>query len=717
MRRATLLMLRVLALAAGVAALADAPGLPRPLSRLRIYVVDASLSVRAAAGERLPVPTVELALDLVRRDVGRLAPDDRFAVVAFDGEIRVFDHEVPLSLPPVAVHRSEAAAALGAALALARPDRVNEIVLFSDGRFEGDVAAVAAGRGIPVLTMPLGAVEPGDARIASVEAPAAAPPGARFEVRVTVASGVDGDAVVRLAGQEQPVRLMRGARHELVFPEATGAESTAELVFPDSCPENNRWPFLVAPADPRPRVLVLGGFTTSPVAALLEREARVERSGALESFDAVVVEELAEPPGALREYVKGGGTLLTLGGGLAYAPWEGSPVEEVLPVWPFPRESVATAIVLDVSGSMADKENWANAKRRVLEATRFLSERDPFVMITFAGTPQVHITGRLDRARLSRALDQVRPGGPTEIVPAVRAAAEALRSADAPRKLIVVITDGVTEEKEQVQRAAFAQIEAEGIPLQAVVTAPTDQLHGLPQIPAAGVDSILEPLRKLFERSKSLVIENPAGSEVLRANRTDPREDAEVLMRVEGAPLLALRRVGRGRSGAYTSALTAEWGGRPEHVARLWERLRPDRAGDPASARFDGRSVRVTWKVSRAPEGPVTWTQGERKGEARLTWRAADRVEAQIVPEGPGRLRIAGPSRLDFEVPYSPELSSLGRDDGPLRLLAERTGGTFNGLDRWQPPARAAAAPGRLFYGIAALLLFVGEALLGVVWK
>ena len=65
---------------------------------------------------------------------------------------------------------------------------------------------------------------------------------------------------------------------------------------------------------------------------------------------------------------------------------------------------------------------------------------------------------RGDVAKLRAELARVRPGGPTNIVEAARAAARHLRGVALPTKLAVLITDGETVETTEQQETAFADL-------------------------------------------------------------------------------------------------------------------------------------------------------------------------------------------------------------------------------------------------------------------
>lgn len=71
---------------------------------------------------------------------------------------------------------------------------------------------------------------------------------------------------------------------------------------------------------------------------------------------------------------------------------------------------------------------------------------------------------------------------------------------------------------------------------------------------------------------------------LLGYNRTRPREDAELLVEVNGDPLVAVRQVGSGRTGVFTSDMSPHWAPPPfmewAGYAPLWRALATWTAGE-----------------------------------------------------------------------------------------------------------------------------------------
>ena len=135
------------------------------------------------------------------------SPDDRFAILTFGADTRIdqpFGRSNLDEGDAVAGRdeRTNIANALEMAASLFPPDAPKRIVLLSDGnQTAGDVmraAEVVAAQGVQVDVVPLLAVPGVDAAVTEVGPPNALRAEESFEVRVTVASTTQGEAVLRL---------------------------------------------------------------------------------------------------------------------------------------------------------------------------------------------------------------------------------------------------------------------------------------------------------------------------------------------------------------------------------------------------------------------------------------------------------------------------------------------------------------------------------------
>jgi uncharacterized membrane protein len=192
--------------------------------------------------------------------------------------------------------------------------------------------------------------------------------------------------------------------------------------------------------------------------------------------------------------------------------------------------------------------------------------------------------------------------------------------------------------------------------------------------------------------------------------------------KVEGRPMvvLAVQRFGAGRSAAFTADTTWTWYlplrgmGRESPYERFWGQLVRWLANVETKARESKPSVviRLDRTYLRVGQGPVkvlarvqddkgrpadsaqvsctlTPLAGEAKAETMpMSPRMGDRLfEAELRPPREGKYKVAvaaldgagsplgGDEQALLVVPYSKEMDRLGRNDGLLQLLADRSDG------------------------------------------
>ena len=103
------------------------------------------------------------------------------------------------------------------------------------------------------------------------------------------------------------------------------------------------------------------------------------------------------------------------------------------------RAPVSLGILLDISGSMATDPN-ARAALKLL-VTR-LDPHDEVFFAVFNEKVSLVLPWTQDHARLTRAVDTVKPGGDTALLEAVKLIAPAFELARYPRKVLLLISDG-----------------------------------------------------------------------------------------------------------------------------------------------------------------------------------------------------------------------------------------------------------------------------------
>ena len=208
-------------------------------------------------------------------------------------------------------------------------------------------------------------------------------------------------------------------------------------------------------AEPLKTVLEENGFIVERLSAaeMPTELVKLQRNDALilsnVPADALTTQQLTTIENYARVLGRG---LVVIGGPRAFGPggYSDTALEQSLPVEMTPRQqqdSVAMLFVIDTSGSMA---NYVNARQKIQLAIegvragiRNLKAEDTAGLLGF--NTAVHVVSSLtaDRGSLIRAVGTLRPtGGTTMMHAALHKAGELLKTTDAKRKHIVLLSDG-----------------------------------------------------------------------------------------------------------------------------------------------------------------------------------------------------------------------------------------------------------------------------------
>jgi Ca-activated chloride channel homolog len=458
-----------------------------------IFLVDVSASVAQEEQKE--------AVEFINREIELAAPRDYVSVIAFGrepsvelaptrkellGEWRLAE----LSSNPPRDY-TDVASALRLAAALVPETAVGRIVLLSDGNENLGSATEQAGLlradGVEVYTRPLATVsDPARARaeiaVRDLTAPEMLAEGEAFDLKVTVDSTVDADAVLRVFRNdslvaERRVSLVASGENIFILPQRNEQKgfytyrAEVEAARSDGFVQNNaREAFTIVEGrpktlylygDPQPspalaRVLTEGSFAADarPAAAVPTTLA------GFQNYDLVIFDNV--PASALttgqmkmvQSYVRDlGGGFLMVGGDQSFGPggYYKTPVEEALPVSLDVRQkkhfpSLAIALVIDKSGSMGGVK-----MRLALEAASatvdFLSERDSVTVIAFDNQANAVVSLRKveDKQAIIRDINSIQPVGGTNLYPGLKMAYDSLNASDAQIKHIIVLSDGVSE--------------------------------------------------------------------------------------------------------------------------------------------------------------------------------------------------------------------------------------------------------------------------------
>jgi len=618
------LLIRSVVLIALVLALAGAQ-LVRPVRALTtVFLIDASDSVAPAQRER--------ADQYVADALHTMPAGDQAAIVVF-GENALVER-VPTSLPqigrinsvPIAT-RTNIQAAVQLGMALLPADTQKRLVLLSDGGENigqaAEAARLAAVRGVPLDVVPLLGAHGPDVIVGGLDAPATVRAGQELALGVFVRAdfATTGRLQVFVDGQlaqEQAVTIASGVNSiRLRVPAGEAGFRRLEVRLDaqgDSEPQNNRAAAFTEVQGP-PRILLIASdaaraanlraaLNAGGVLADLRAPAQVPTELAQLSAYAGVV--LVDTPArdlprplmeALPVYVRELGRGLAMVGGsesFGAGGYRRTPIAQALPVDLDPRADeqvpdLALVMVIDRSGSMDDTSDSGRskldlAKEAVYQASQGLSERDQIGLVVFDDAAQwVLPIQRLPPAvEIQQALDQVGPGGGTDIRSGIAPAAQALASVNAKIKHVILLTDGIAQ---QNYTDLIDQMRAAGTTISTVAIG-DDADTGLQAIAARGggryyrvsqaadvpriflQETVISAGRDIIEGrfTPSVALLTPAvrglgalpplygydGTTIKQTART-------ILATPDGAPLLAQWQYGLGRVVAWTSDFKGQW--------------------------------------------------------------------------------------------------------------------------------------------------------------
>jgi len=406
----------------------------------------------------------------------------------------------------------------------------------------------------------------------------------------------------------------------------------------------------------------------------------------LDGYQAVVLDDVAVTDAgprfwdALSAAVRERGLgLLVLGGERSFArgSYRGSALEALLPVASEPAaldQPVSVVFAVDKSGSMAEGaggvDRFQLAQRAVLDTAHSLGERDRLGVVLFDVVPRVLIPlgPRTNGVAALERNWRASPNGGTRLAPALEAAIDELERSGSGRRMLVVVTDGFTDDapiaalKARLERARIETIalaigpDADVVALQRLFGAAEGQVlrvnevAELPAVMRAG----LERRRARVERGTIAVEQRVALPFQPRMLSEWPAVAAHAVTRAQagavvavqsrqGDPLIAFQRSGRGRVVAVTSGFG------PWTPAWLSWRTWPQLAGgltDWVSGTSQGGAVAVT--VSDLPKGL--------------------RIDADL-PSGTDRIDGVGTS-IEVSTPTSKSLALAVERVAPGRLQA-----------------------------------------------
>ena len=591
--------------------------------------------------------------------------------------------------------------------------------------------------------------------VSEVRAPGVVREGEPFSVEAVIQSCHDDSGSVELVGgaqtlQRRPVKLVPGENRMRIVHAIVGARAATLVArlrgFRDTLSENNAAGAVVLVAS-KPRVLVVEGepqagrhlaeaFRSHQIDAdLRSADALAHAPGPWDDYALLV---LANVPAAaipraameaMRSYVRdSGGGLIVVGGERAFTAggYRNTPLDDLLPVRSVfdkkePRPGLGLVLVIDRSLSMkgAAMELVKEATRRAVE---MLDAQDQVGVLAFDDASEwvVPLGPASDKAGVLERIGRIEAQGRTNMSPAMEKAHLALDEAFAPRKHMIVFTDGISQpgDFEGVAR----RIAQSGITISTVAAGREvarlllEDIARLGQGKSYHCDDMADvPTVFALEVAGATrlgIIERPSSARRVRAASalagvdlahapallgyvgTEPKPTSQVILASEsGDPLLVWWRYGLGVCAAFTSDAQARWAAawlRWPGFSRFWAQwarhaMRRDRAGDFGLRlqRRQGRAI-VTLEALD-PQGEFV------NGAAGTMTVVAPRQPGRHVPlvqTAPGRY-AAGFAAADCGTYYvEVELRHEGR-----RVFAERRGLVVSYADTFLPRPVHPGAP------------------------
>ncbi|MGC6417282.1 MAG: VWA domain-containing protein [Bradymonadia bacterium] len=457
------------------------------------------------------------------------------------------------------------------------------VILVSDGRAEDGPAYVD----VPVFTKAVSSKSV-DARI---ESASVIDIGQNRFIHVEVSSDRACDGHLRIGKQKIPVSLSAGQRQVVrsVSDVSNGVHLTVDLdVADDRLVENNTWLARIERIGRATGIAVGGGgawlsaagFSVTQIEAedLSSRGAELADARALSVVD-IAASRLPKPVRqGLARWVEAGGLLLLAGHQNAFAlgGWIGTSLDELSALDSRPPRTdsrpVGVTVLIDRSGSQAAEAGGDGLDFVGRLAANMLSSllpKDLVSVIAFAAEPKVMLPltpyGQLETELSVPTLAR----GGTVLEPAFALALETLDGSQLSQKFVVLVSDGDFADRDKIAEMVRTAKER-GVVVIAVGVGETPRMKILETL-ASGTSGVALSAKQrkpnlVFERSQlsgdnpslgkggqlgtkdswALRVGGPAPSIGHRV-RTQIKDKARELAHVDGEPVLAEWRVGRGR--------------------------------------------------------------------------------------------------------------------------------------------------------------------------
>ena len=636
-RKSAIFFLRGTALLCAILALADLHRTHNEQRLAVVFLIDTS--------ESIPFTQHEKTLREIDTAVARLKPTDRFGIISFTRETSILREIRPkqdlptVGSPAMSVEAlrgqtfqrdgTDILIALKRAIALLPNNYHRRIVLFSDGIHNAggtpikDYLPLLSASGVEILTIPLEAIQD-PVQVVQLQLPTEVRKEQHFGINAVIET--DGSIPnlnatlyredTRIGEFEWTLpsgRHVRSLLTEQILEEGSHTYRL-KLNVTDAIPENNQAAAVVQIQDkPQVTVYAEGDLAdTTPLRTVLEENGfSVEIMSAtemptelvaLQRSDVLILNNVpadvlsVEQQGHIENYVRDlGHGLVVIGGRRAYGPggYTDTALERTLPVEMTPRErkdAVAIVFVLDTSGSMANYVGGRQKIQLAIEGVRMgIRNFDAEDMAGILGfNTDVHRISDLtsDQNALIFAVSKLRPtGGTTRIKDATEKAYEMLKTNEAKRKHIVLLSDGKSDGVESDFLELAAQIAESRISLTTIAIGDANRqlltkvaeigggspvfVENLQQLPEVLTEAVRETRRYIVQEPFQPVIVVPKAPIVTGISTppelqgyvsTTEKEASQVFIHShKDEPILAGWNFGLGKSVAWTSDVQPVW--------------------------------------------------------------------------------------------------------------------------------------------------------------
>ncbi len=432
----------------------------------RLYLVDNSGSVFLNTTE---------VMDAIERHIELLEPEDQIGVIVFGRDMSI---EVPLIkkmhltdwsffTSHIDPSGTDIEQVLKGAIGLLPGGYRKEIYLFTDG-YETNgrtdkLLPLLQKQGIRLYTVPTGPEEMPDIKIDSWQLPEYVSESEPILGKLVLSGSIDTTGTVYLYQDNKLIRELKNItlfrdKQTTLTVELPAQEKVisiyevrlATVQFREFCQENNLSQAIVQKTG-KTGVLYITNRQEDNALGLILKEVdeirtdvlnvvqldTVELTSLLAGYEVIVLDNLSigsitrdglkpEILGVIEEFVqeqrKG---LVVLGGKSSFGlgEYQETVLEDLLPVWAKPKDTIGLVIVLDASGSMAEKTDEDKIKfriaRQALEETlTLLGKQDKLEVIVFNQDFDIiyPIQSKVDLDELNKQLKEVKPTGSTAIL-------------------------------------------------------------------------------------------------------------------------------------------------------------------------------------------------------------------------------------------------------------------------------------------------------------